>query len=51
MEKQTKLFVALTVSLALVLFGLVIIGMNVVEQENNLPEETDPEDPCDPYTG
>ena len=53
MEKQTKLFVAMTLSLAIVLFGLVIIGMNIVQQqqEQTPPEVTEPEEPCDPDTG
>jgi uncharacterized alpha/beta hydrolase family protein len=53
MEKHTKLFVAITVSLAIVLFGLVIIGLNVVQQrpEQEPPAVTEPEAPCDPVTG
>ena len=52
MEKHTKLFLGMTVSLALVLFGLVIIGMDMVQQqEQEPPEVSEPEEPCEPDTG
>ena len=48
MEKHTKLFVGMTVCLALVLFGLVLIGIDMLQQqqEPTTPEET--EEPCGP---
>ena len=53
MEKHTKLFIAMTFSLAIVLFGLVIIGLNVVQEQQEQQEQTPtvPEEPCDPVVG